>query len=207
MGISSLIKENQSKRKKVSFLSFVDKDCILNDNVVIKRFCKLRNVSVGSYTYFANNCNVINSKIGRFCSIGPFVQIGLGKHPTNRFSTSPLFYSPNNAFKIKLVEESRFDEFEHIEIGNDVWIGANAIILDGVKIGDGVIIAAGSVVTKDIPNFAIVGGVPARIIKYRFDHEIIDKLEKIRWWERDLEELQKYEENFEDIYGFMQSFY
>ncbi|GAB6614599.1 hypothetical protein bcgnr5406_27980 [Bacillus cereus] len=152
-------RKNKGK-SKISLLSYVDKNCKLDKSVTIKRFSKFKNVSVGKYTYFANNCNVINCILGSFCSIGPFVQIGLGKHPINRFSTSPLFYSNKNVFNINLVDAPTYEEFEQIEIGNDVWIGANAIILDGVKIGNGAIIAAGAVVTKDVPDYCIVGGVP-----------------------------------------------
>ncbi|MEH7409941.1 CatB-related O-acetyltransferase, partial [Priestia megaterium] len=142
---------------------------------------------------------IINSKIGRYCSIGPFVQIGLGKHPINKISTSPLFYSNNNPFDIKIVEHSDFEEFESIKIGNDVWIGSNALILDGVNVGNGAIVGAGAVVTRDVPDFSIVAGVPAKIIKYRFDKKLIELLKDTEWWELDIDDLSKYKKYYNNV--------
>lgn len=179
------------------------RNCEISNIVRIKRFCKLINVKVGEYSYIANNSHLINCSIGKFCSIGPFVKIGLGKHPVDRFSTSPIFYSTKNPLRINLVSQNTFKEFEEVSIGNDVWIGANAIIMDGVKIGDGAIVAAGAVVTKDVPDYAIVGGVPAKIIKYRFEESIIQKLKTVKWWEMDLNRLNNYEREFENIELFL----
>lgn len=179
------------------------RNCEISNIVRIKRFCKLINVKVGEYSYIANNSHLINCSVGKFCSIGPFVKIGLGKHPVDRFSTSPIFYSTKNPLRINLVSQNTFKEFEEVSIGNDVWIGANAIIMDGVKIGDGAIVAAGAVVTKDVPDYAIVGGVPAKIIKYRFEESIIQKLKTVKWWEMDLNRLNNYEREFENIELFL----
>jgi acetyltransferase-like isoleucine patch superfamily enzyme len=102
-----------------------------------------------------------------------------------------LFYRVSNTFNIKLVEKDYdFPEYQRIEIGNDVWIGARAVILDGVRIGSGAIIASNAVVTKDVPPYAIVGGVPAQIISYRFSPEEIAKLLKLQWWSWPLEEVK-----------------
>ncbi len=86
-----------------------------------------------------------------------------------------------------------------LKIGNDVWIGANVLILDGVTIGNGAIIAAGAVVTKDVPPYAVVGGVPAKIIKYRFNKEEIDFLEQLKWWEKDEKWLTEYGKYFNNV--------
>ena len=94
-----------------------------------------------------------------------------------------------------------------VNIGNDVWIGANVIILPGVTISDGAIIAAGAVVNKDVKPFEIVGGVPAKTIKYRFDEDIINKLLKIKWWNWSLKEIEDNIEFFYDIDGFIRKFY
>ncbi|WP_020154089.1 CatB-related O-acetyltransferase [Caldibacillus debilis] len=189
-------------RGRISPFCYIRK-CEISNIVRIKRFCKLINVKVGDYSYIANNSHLINCSIGKFCSIGPFVKIGLGKHPVDRFSTSPIFYSTKNPLRINLVSQNTFKEFEEVSIGNDVWIGANAIIMDGVKIGDGAIVAAGAVVTKNVPDYAIVGGVPAKIIKYRFEESIIQKLKTVKWWEMDLNRLNKYEREFENIELFL----
>ena len=138
---------------------------------------------IGSYTYVGKNCLIQNTKIGRFCSIANDVLIGLGQHPIHFFSTSPLFYRTNNPLNIKLIDKNiDFTEYLPIEIGHDVWIGTRAIVLDGVKIGHGAVIAANSVVTKDVAPYAIVGGVPAKIIKYRFSTEKIEYLLQSQWW-------------------------
>ncbi|MFC5775031.1 CatB-related O-acetyltransferase [Ectobacillus antri] len=194
------------QRYRISLLTYVSSSSVISENVAIKRFCKVRNTSIGNYTYLANNVSLINASIGKFCSIGPYVKIGLGKHPTDRFSTSPIFYSPSNSFNVSIVKDTTFVEFEKIIIGNDVWIGANAIILDGVNIGNGAIVAAGAVVTKDVPDFAIVAGVPARIIRFRFDEETREFVGKSRWWDKDIEHLMKFKEDYTDLRKFLSHF-
>src|SRR5688572_19360014 len=142
---------------KIHITAVVDK-CDLGSNVRISKHSYCYNTQIGSYTYLSGFNLVVNSKIGKFCSIGMFVSICPGKHPTNTFvSTSPVFYSLN---KPTFSEKQAFDESGEVEIGNDVWIGSNSIILDGVKIGHGAIVAAGSVVNKDVEPYSIVGGVP-----------------------------------------------
>lgn len=142
---------------------------------------------IGSYTYFASDDKFFNTFIGKFCSIGPGVRCGMGFHPSNTFvSTHPIFFSTNKQAQITFADKNYFTELLPIEIGNDVWIGANVVILDGVRIGNGVILGAGAVVTKDIPDYAIAVGVPAKVIKYRFDKEKIDFLLKDKWWDKDI---------------------
>jgi virginiamycin A acetyltransferase len=155
----------------------------------IYAFSKVSNTSVGKYCYVSYDCILNNCAIGNYCSFARRVKIGLGVHPSNYISTSPVFYSRNNPLKVALVKEQRFEEFKRTTIGNDVWIGVNAVILDGLTIGDGAIIGANAVVTKDVPPFAIVGGVPARIIKYRFEPEQVKELLDLRWWEKDAAQL------------------
>lgn len=178
--------------------AIIDKDCCINDNSIIAENthilenCLILNSTIKQYTYIGKNSIVQNATIGLFCSIANDVFIGLGKHPIDRFSTSTLFYKKNNTLNINFIDhDDDFSEYEAIEIGNDVWIGARAIIMDGVKISDGAIIAAGAVVTKDIPAYAIVGGVPAKVIKYRFPDEKIENLLSIKWWEWSLDKIKK----------------
>jgi len=141
-----------------------------------------KNVQVGNYTYISTIEPIADgSIIGKYCAIAPFVSIGTGKHPINYLSIHPFQYSKdfiisNNSQKVK------FKNSEPIIIGNDVWIGKNAIIMDGVTIGDGAIIGAGAIVTKNIPPYAIAVGIPARVIKYRFSEEIIKELLELKWW-------------------------
>lgn len=105
---------------------------------------------------------------------------------------------------MSFADRNYFEEFEKIGIGNDVWIGANVIILDGIEIGDGAVVAAGSVITKSVPPYAIVGGVPAKIIRYRFEKDKIEKLLILKWWDMDLAYLRKNFTKFHNIDGFLE---
>ena len=158
-------------------------------NVFIGAFNNLNNVQIGDFTYIAGKSRIRNAKIGSYTSIAKGLNTGFGTHPTNFFSTSPIFHSINNVFKKKYILENNFEEFKETKIGNDVWIGLNVILMDGVNIGDGSIIAAGSVVTKNVPPYSIVGGVPAKLIKMRFDNDTINVLQNSKWWENDAEEI------------------
>ena len=131
----------------------------------------LRQVRVEDYSYISRNSYVKNTDIGKFCSIGPNFCCGLGIHPTNGISTSPMFYSTLKQNGFSLTEVDKVVESKQIIIENDVFIGANVTVLDGVKIGNGAIIGAGAVVTKDVPAHALVGGVPARVLKENIEWE------------------------------------
>jgi acetyltransferase-like isoleucine patch superfamily enzyme len=134
--------------------------------------------SIGKYVYIGNNCFLTKTKIGNYVSIGNDVIVGPGEHDYRRISTSS---------KVSNISYNDLTEKE-CKIGNDVWIGAKSIILRGVAVGDGAVIGAGSVVTKDIPPFAIAVGVPARVIKYRFSENEITKILDSKWWNLDLQE-------------------
>lgn len=172
----------------------------------------IENVCMGLGSYISNNGSIRNTKIGRYTSIGPNCQtIVFGTHPTSKFvSSHPAFYSKSPVVSNSFVKKDKYDEFKWIDkqnkisitIGNDVWIASNVTILEGVAIGDGAIIATGAVVTKDVPPYALVGGVPAKIIKYRFEDEDIDFLRKILWWNKSEEWIRNYAEYFEDIKKF-----
>lgn len=132
----------------------------------------------GDYSYCGINTTMNFTKLGKFCSIARNVDIGGFNHDYKKVSTLPLF-----RFNQMISGEKPQDfHYDYCEIGNDVWIAAGATILHNVKIGDGAVIGAGAVVTKDVPPYAIVAGVPARIIKYRFSPEIISSLLKVQWW-------------------------
>jgi len=145
---------------------------------------KLINSDIGDHSYVNANTRIIKSNIGKYCSIGPNVILGMGIHPTDLISTHPAFYSNNKSFKT-FSNKNYFEEYEKITLGNDVWIGSNAIIMGGVTIGDGAIVAAGAIVTKDVKPYEVVGGIPAKHIKMRLDKKIIDRLMKIKWWDKD----------------------
>lgn len=161
----------------------ISQDSIIGEHSRICHNVTFNHSQIGKYSYINFDSFVQHTFIGNYCSIAHGVKIGLGAHPTDQFSTSPLFYRNRNPFAIKINElPYSFLENKIINIGHDVWVGANAIIMDGVTIGNGAIVAAGAVVTKDIPAYAIVGGIPSKIIRYRFDHQRINQLEKSQWW-------------------------
>lgn len=180
--------------------AFAANDCTFSGPVVLSTNVKITNCHIGTNTYIASNSRLSNCDVGNYCSIGPEILAGLGVHPSRIFvSTHPSFFLPQNASPISHVKEQKFLEFQRITIGNDVWIGARAILLDGVSVGDGAIIGAGAVVTQNVEPYSIVGGVPAKEIRKRFpDHEI-EFLLKIRWWEKDDEWIKSKAYLFTDI--------
>ena len=175
----------------------------IEDNVFISDVHNVHDSTIGSYTSISPNARISMTDIGRFCSIGPNFISGWGIHPIDGISTCQAFYSKDYIFGPVFSEVNKIEERKRIKIGNDVWIGMNCSILDGVVIGDGAVIAAGAVVTKDVPPYAVVGGVPAKIIKYRFDEETIDQLLKIKWWNYSHERLKEVELHFFDVKEFI----
>lgn len=122
-----------------------------------------------------------DTKVGKFCSIGKNVALGPSQHPSNWLSSSPFQYS--DIYKVSQNQKIYTFSIDPVTVGNDVWIGNNTIIKDGVKIADGCIIGSNAVVTHDTEPYAIMGGVPARVIRYRFPKKIINELVKLKWWD------------------------
>lgn len=147
---------------------------------------------MGYGSYLCMNCRIVGN-IGRFTSISDEVAYHPGHHPYTfpYATTSPMFYSLRKQAMYTFARRQVYDEIHApIEIGNDCWIGPRTVLVGGITIGDGAVILAGAVVTKDVPPYAMVGGIPARVIKYRYDQETIDWLLKVRWWDKPLEWLQ-----------------
>ena len=152
------------------------------------------NVTIGDYSYVNAGTIIASGQVGKFCSIGYYCQIGMPDHPVDYLSTSPRTYGGRNIFNIP----SFWDDYPSPPIiESDVWIGSQALILQRVHIGHGAIVAGGAVVTEDVPPYTIVGGVPARPIRKRFDEDVIDCLLELQWWNYSLEQLHQMQGIFE----------
>ncbi len=171
----------------------------LSNNVLIA------NSKLGNYSYLGENTRVSNTTIGSFTCIGPNVRIGLGRHPIKDFvSIHPVFYSTAKQIGLSFVDENIYDENPPPStIGSDVWIGVNVVITGGVKIGNGAIIAGGSVVTKDVEPYTIVGGTPAKQIKTRFNADTAKILQHMKWWSMPIDWFPKNSHIFLDIDKFI----
>ena len=160
-----------------------------------KIFSQYHTIDIGMYSY--GGCFSLRNvppgiEIGRYCSFARNINIQNRNHPLQNKSLHPFFFNP----RFGLVE-SDFLTRTKLKIGNDVWVGHNACILPSVSdIGDGAVIGAGSIVTKDVPPFAIMAGNPAQIIKYRFSKEVIEKIIQSAWWNKNIEELKNNESEF-----------
>ena len=169
--------------------------CVINSNIhktaKINSGATIVDSTIGRYTYTCYDDEIVNCEIGQFCSISDDVIIGGAEHPIKWVSTSPVFQDVKHSGPRKKFSRHHFDGIAKTFIGNDVWIGKRAIIKAGVTIGDGAVIGAGAVVTKDVPPYAVVAGMPAKIIKYRFDEETIESLLSSKWWDLPDERLQE----------------
>ena len=149
--------------------------------------------SMGYGSYIASHCEIV-ANIGRFCSIADHVRTNVGLHPISfpYATTSPMFFSILKQTGKTFANRQIFNELrEPSQIGNDVWIGENVFFVGGITIGDGAVVLAGAVVTKDVPPYAVVGGIPAKVIKYRYDEEIIQFLQETKWWDKDIDWLKE----------------
>lgn len=170
---------------------------------------------MGEYSYIQKDSFILNTKIGKFCSIADHVRTGFGNHPIQMVSTWPGFYYDTTP-ELKYTFHkgaSLINAFRTVggggkflvEIGNDVWIGSHVLIMDGVKIGDGAVIAAGAVVSKDVEPYAIYGGVPAKLIKYRFQKDVIDSFLELKWWDKDIEWIKRNFQQFQNTDEFVKT--
>lgn len=190
----------------------IDSHCVFEGNNKLTDDVTFLNSQIGYSSYVGDNSFIKNTCIGRYSCIASDVITIAGNHPVNYVSIHPAFYSSEKDGELSYVEEDKFPDFKYIDpthkisilIGSDVWIGSRVTILENVRIGDGAVIGAGAVVTKDVPPYAIVGGVPARIIRYRFSDEIRRQLLEFKWWNREEQWLRDHGESFSDVNDFIE---
>lgn len=181
-------------------------------NNIINKKTNIINSSIGFASYIGEDCFLPNSQIGKYCSIASNVKLLPYTHPTHNFvSTHPCFYSTLKQSGFTFVKIQKFKEILYfnskeklfIKIGNDVWIGNDVKLIGGIEIGDGAIIAAGAFVTKNVQPYEIVGGLPAKTIRFRFSQEQILELLNVKWWDLPFEIIRKNSEIFDDINNFI----
>lgn len=201
-----LIKEKACQFARSSNIGWLN--CSFEGNNVIKDKVNLWHCSVGYATYISSNSKFGYTDIGRYCSIGPNVHIVAGRHPSRKFvSTFPAFFSAIKQAGFTYTEKTKFDEHVYVDkdnrvlakIGSDVWIGDSASIMEGVTIADGTIIAAGAVVVRDTEPYSIWGGVPARLIRYRFEKRDINFLMELQWWNMSIDWIEEHAQYFDDV--------
>ena len=207
--ISNRLKRRRIKKIESSTHSTLSLKILFDSKTSFEGYNKIGEANVcsstiGFGTYFISG-DLRNSVIGRFCSIGNNVIVITSNHPSDFVSTYPGFFKTQNKGIYNFETNLSFNEHKltadghSIVIGNDVWIGDNVTFLGGVSIGDGAIIGANALVTKDVPPYCVVGGVPAKVIKTRFNVNLIDRLMSIKWWNWDLERLNRYSMYFSNV--------
>ena len=190
--------------------SYLYKGTVLHGKDFIGDKVELANARVGYSTYIGHGSVISNTKIGKFCCIAG-LETAIGRHPVKgeNVSIHPAFYSAAAQYGYTYVDKTTFEEAKYseegynISIGNDVWIGSGVMITDGVTVGDGAVIGAGSLVISDVEPYAIYAGSPAKKIGTRYDDETAEKLQKIKWWDKDEAWLREHANEFADPAGFI----
>ena len=210
----------RNKNVRIGFLSRILQPSFFEGNNRVGKFSVFKG-EMGAYSYMGDN-SIILGKVGRYTSIADRVHVIYGRHPIKApfVSTHPVFYSTLSVVGKTFVNKQFFDEYRYVSvvedehdkkeyssiIGNDCWIGEGASIIGGLSIGDGAVVLANATVTKDVPPYAIVAGVPAQIIGYRYDKETIQSLLEIQWWNREESELKEKALLFSDLEQFLHIF-
>lgn len=200
---------NGAGRNRISYSALVNQNTQLEGSNCIHAKSIVSGSRLGYGTFIGANSNLPRALIGRYTSIGPNVEVVTSTHPSRNFvSTHPAFYSLLRQAGFTYAASQRFEEERLIDghtvhIGSDVWIGSRAILVGGIDIGHGAIIAAGAVVTRNVPPYSIVGGVPAKLLRSRFSPSQVEQLLRIGWWNWDPIKLKQKAHLFCDIEEFL----
>lgn len=179
------------------------KNSVKQESAKVASATQCVDVILGKYSYIGNQCTIINTEIGNFCSIADNCVIGGASHPIEWVSTSPVFHNGINILRHNF-SVNKYNVYKKTTIESDVWIGTNCLLKSGVSIGTGAVIGMGSVVTKDIGAYEVWAGNPAKLIKKRFSEDVILKLLESKWWEKDDDIIMKFADSFNDVQAFME---
>ncbi len=184
------------------------KNVTLGNYTEIKAFSELFDVEMGDFSYCAGYNQIYYATIGKFCSFATNVRINPGNHPTYTRIAQHHFTYRSELFGFCEDDSEFFNcrKQQSVFIGNDVWIGHNATIMPGVKIGNGAVIGTGAVVTKDVESYSVWVGVPARKINMRFSDDLIEKIEKSKWWDWDYDTIKSRLCDFRDMKSFVEKY-
>lgn len=171
-------------------LSCTLEECTFEHEVRVSHSAEINHTKIDYLSSIGRYSKIVHSEIGKYCAVSWNTTINAVGHPSDHLTVSAFPYVP---YVGNFVQE-RTQQYQKVIIRNDVWIGANSVIMPGVTIGNGAIIGAGAIVTRNVPDYAIVAGVPAKIIKYRFSEDIIKKLLELKWWDLDPDNIKEHVE-------------
>lgn len=202
-------KLKKEKNCHISGRSIIDyASCDFEGDNQVGKFSIMHHCTMGRASYVSENSVLERVQIGRYCSIGPNVHVVHGRHPAREWvSTHPVFYAVDTPIDKSYVEKNCFDEYVYADtdnkmyvmMGNDVWIGDGVMLMEGIHIADGTIIAAGAVVVKDTEPYSIIGGNPAKLIRYRFNEKEIEFLKELQWWNKEEEWIKRHAKYFGQV--------